>query len=184
MYTICRWGEHSCILRVSVFQRPILAFRTFRGGLIPAQTFLLYSLFFSKADGPRSHPFVKLPQAHPSPRIESAAAVGSEWQLQHSGPFCSSSVGSLFFRYYTNIQLPVFSFFVWEIQLLSQNKNVSCLRKSLIIPTIQLFWSYSPNITAPKKNVGFTKVRTVNFLIKNNFCLKIYFKTSEWPVWY
>lgn len=107
LYTIYKWGTQSCVLRVAVFQSSVVAFRTFRGGLIPAHTFLLYSLFFSKADGPRSHAFGKLPQPHPSPRMDSAV-VGSKWKLQHSRPFCSPSVGSLFSSCHTNVSFLYF----------------------------------------------------------------------------
>ena len=124
----------SCVLRVAVSQSSILAFRTFRGVLIPTQTFLLCSLFFSKADGPRSHPFGKLLQPHPGLRVE-CAKVGSEWKLQPSRPFCSSSVGSLFLSCHKHIQLSLFSL-CDRYSSLSQNNNVSCLRKSLRTSTI------------------------------------------------
>ena len=134
LHTACPWGMQSCVLRVAVSQSSILAFRTFRGVLIPTQTFLLCSLFFSKADGPRSHPFGKLLQPHPGLRVE-CAKVGSEWKVQPSRPFCSSSVGSLFLSCHKHIQLSLFSL-CDRYSSLSQNNNVSCLRKSLRTSTI------------------------------------------------
>ena len=135
LYTACPWGTQSCVLRVAVSQY-IFAFRTVRGALIPAQTFLLCSSFSSKADGPRSHPFGKLLQPHPGLRVECA-----RWAQSGNSSSLQGLSGLPVLAAYSWAVTHTFSFLCFlslcdRYSSLSQNNNVSCLRKSLRTSTM------------------------------------------------
>lgn len=173
-------GKQSCVFIGGTAFLAWLQLRTFRGSLIPAQTFLLYWLF-SKAEGPRLHPLGKLPSPSTMNGVHCGLRVGtlafkaisfSQWVWAAHSVAVTLAFGFLYFLSLCD----TYSFF-YKINITSKEEsknfnNITILELLSILHHQRKMWGFFP-----KRN-------TINFLIKNKVCLNIYFKTfSEWPGW-